>query len=89
MWVAERDETEAREHCDTGISTLALLHEIANGSEDILLVDTELAGLLELVGEDVKEELGVRGGVDVSVRFGVHEAEQARRVDHVSILYVD
>ena len=79
--VAERDNSEAGEHSDARVRALDLLHEAADGVEDILLVDAELARLLEVIGEDVEEELRVGGGVDVSVRDMVHVVEQGGSID--------
>jgi hypothetical protein len=44
-----------------------VFHQLADGSEDVVLVDTVLAGLLQVVGEDVEEDLGIRVGVDMTV----------------------
>ena len=55
--VAEGDDAEAGEHGDAGVRALDLSHEAADGGEDVLLVDANLARLLEVVGEDVEEEL--------------------------------
>ena len=86
--VSERDQSETSEHTDAGVCTGACSHEVSNGVENILFVDTELAGLLQVVGEDVEKELGVRIGVDMSVRVGVKELPERRRVDEVTILKV-
>ena len=87
MRVAECDEPEAGEHRDTGICTLALLHEVADGCENVLFVDTELARLLQVISEDIEEKLGVGRSVDVTVGSLVHELQKLRRVDEVAILY--
>ena len=73
--VAERDYAKAGEHGNACIRALDLTHERAHGSEDVLLVDTELARLLEVVREDVEEELRVGGRVNVPVRDGVHDVQ--------------
>lgn len=79
--VSERDDPETSEHRDTGVGTFALLHEASDRGEDIFLVDTELARLLQVVGEDVEKEFRVGGGVDVSVSGGVHEMQKFGGVD--------
>lgn len=84
--VTEADDTEPGEHRDTRIRALALFHKIADGGEDIFFVDTELARLLEIVGKDVEQQLGVRGRVDVPVGRLVHELEQLVGVDEITIL---
>ena len=55
MGVAEGDDAEACEHGDASICALDLLHESTNGGEDIFLVDTELARLLQVVCKDVEQ----------------------------------
>jgi len=63
-----------------------LSHEISNGGEDVLLVDSHLAGLLEVVGEDVEKELRIGIGVDVSVSVRVEEVAKLFDVGEVSVL---
>ena len=84
--VSESNQTETGEHTDTGVGSSAGLHEVTDSVEDILLVDTELAGSLKVVGEDVEKDLGVRVGVDVSVSVGVKVLSQRGGVDKVTIL---
>ena len=52
--VPEGDDAEAGEHGDAGVRALDLAHEAADGGEDVLFVDAELARLLEVVGESKK-----------------------------------
>lgn len=56
--------------------------------EDILLVDTEFPGLLEIVGENVETELRVGISVDMSMGIGIKELSQSRGVDEVTVLLV-
>ncbi|KAI3488256.1 hypothetical protein L1887_47795 [Cichorium endivia] len=84
--VAEGDDAETSKHGDAGVAALALLHEVANGGEDVLLVDAELARLLQVVGKDVEEHLRVRIGVDVTVGVGIEEATQLVGVDEVAVV---
>lgn len=46
----------------------------------------ELAGLLQVVGEDVEQELRVRVSVVMPVRLGIEELPQLERVDQVAVL---
>ena len=46
----------------------------------------ELAGLLQIVGKDVEQELGIRISVDMSVSFGVEELAKGRCVDDIAVL---
>lgn len=71
--VPEGDESETSDHGRAGVGARALSHEVANSGEDVLLVDADLARLLEVVGEDVEEELRVRVGVDMPVGVRVEE----------------
>lgn len=84
--VSERDDPETSEHGDTCVRALALLHKAADRGEDILLVDTELARLLQVVGKDVQQELRVGGRVDVPMSGGIHGLEQRLSVNKVPIL---
>lgn len=65
--IPEGDDSESCEHGDTSVRALGVFHQLADGSEDVVLVDTVLAGLLQVVGEDVEEDLGIRVGVDMTV----------------------
>ena len=60
--------------------------ELTDGAEDVVLVNTELARLLQIVGEDVEEELRVAVGVDVPVRVVVEVVAEMGRIDEVAIL---
>lgn len=46
----------------------------------------ELAGLLQVVREDVEKEFRVRVGVDMSMCVGVEELSEGRCVDEVAVL---
>jgi hypothetical protein len=61
-----------------------LSHEVSDGGEDVLLVDSDLARLL-----DIEEELGIGVGVDVSVGVGVEEGTKLGGVGEVSVLAGD
>ena len=52
---------------------MGLSHEAAHGDENVLFVDTEFAGFVEMIGKDVEEQFGIGRGVDVSVRDCIHE----------------
>lgn len=71
--VPEGNESETGDHGRAGVGSRDLRHEVPDGGEDVLLVDSELAGLLEVVGKDVEQELRVRVGVDVPVSVRVEE----------------
>lgn len=60
---------------------MALTHELANGSKDVIFVDAKLAGLLQTVGEDVEEELRVGAGINMSVTVVIEEVGEVRGVD--------
>lgn len=84
--IPEGDESETSDHGRAGVGSDALGHEVSNGGEDVLLVDSHLAGLLEVVGEDVEEELRVGIGVDVSMSVRVEEVSKLLDVGEVSVL---
>lgn len=63
------------------------MHALADGAEDVVLVDAELAGLLEGVGEEVQEELRVGRGVDVAVTVVVEVVPQVVGVGQVAVLF--
>lgn len=71
--IPPRNNPKPSQHRHTRIRSFHLLHEPPNSSKYVLFVDPEFSCLLEVVGEDVEEEFGVGGGVDVPVGFGVHE----------------
>jgi len=75
-----------REHSNTSVPSLRTGVHILQGSEDILLVDTELASLLESAGEHVEERLTVRVGVYVAMGLVVEVAAELLGIDQVSVL---
>lgn len=88
MRVTEGHDSESCQHGNTGVSSLSTLVDILQGGENILLVDTELSGLLESGGEDVQENLRVGGGVDVTVGLVVKVATELVGVDQVTVLWI-
>lgn len=65
---------------------MADIIDALDGSEDILLVDTGLASLVQVVGKDVEEQLRVGIGVDVTMGILVQELTEFFGVDQVSVL---
>lgn len=86
MRIAKRNDAKAGEHGDARVGAVTLLHEFGNGSKDVVRVDTEFAGLLQIVGEDVEEEFGIGIGVDVSMSVVVEVVAEVRGVDEVAVL---
>lgn len=84
--VPERNKSKASNHGRASVGARTLSHEVSDGGEDVLLVDSDLARLLKVVGEDVEEQLRVRVGVDVSVGFGIKEGPQLLGVGKVTVL---
>jgi hypothetical protein len=73
-------------HSNTGISSMADVVDTLDGSENILLVDTDLASLLQVVGKDVEQQLRVRVGVDMAMGILIHERTELVSIDQVSVL---
>jgi hypothetical protein len=67
-------------------SSLAALVHARQGVEDILGVDTSLASLVQLIGEDVEHEFTVAVSVDMSVGFPVEKLTQLRCVGQVAVV---
>jgi len=65
---------------------MADIIDALDGSEDILLVDTGLASLVQVVGKDIEEQLRVGIGVDVTMGILVQELTEFFGVDQVSVL---
>ena len=84
--ITECDYPEACQHGDAGVCTFGLCHKSANGLEYILLINPELARLLEIIGEDVEQKLGIGRGVDMTVGVSIHEVEQGICIDKVTVL---
>lgn len=84
--VAEAKDAVAGNHGRAGVRAGRVLHALADGAEDVILVDAELAGLLESVGEKVQEELRVGRGVDVAVTVVVEVVPQVVGVGQVAVL---
>lgn len=55
-------------------------------SKDILLINTDLASLLQVVSKDVEQQLRVRIGVDVAMGILIHESAELVSIDQVSVL---
>jgi hypothetical protein len=86
--ISESNQSETGQHGNTSVSSSAAGHSGLHGGKDVFLVDSELSGLLEVVGKDVEHELRVRVGVDVSVGLGVECLPESGGVDQVSVLRV-
>lgn len=84
--ITEPDQPEAGEHPCTRVGALGRVHEVSDGGEDVFFVDSEFAGLLEVVREHVEEDFRVRVGVDVPVCFGVEVLAEFVGVDKVAVL---
>lgn len=54
-------------HSGTGPATLAALIHAAQAGKEVLVVDTSLLGLTQLIGENIEHELTVTIGVDVTM----------------------
>jgi len=65
---------------------VADIKDTLDGGEDILLVDTELASLLQVVGKDVKEKLRIGISVAVAMSILIQELAQLIGVDKISVL---
>lgn len=65
---------------------MADIKDTLDGSEDILLVDTRLASLVQVVGKDVEKQLRVGISVDVAMGILVQELTKLCGVDQVSVL---
>lgn len=65
---------------------MADIKDTLDGGEDILLVDTELASLLQVVGKDVKEKLRIGISVAVAMSILIQELAQLIGVDKISVL---
>ena len=84
--VPEAEDSESRNHGRASEASDAPLVHAREGSEDIFRVDTRLAGLVELVGENVEHQLAVALGVDVTVGGVVEICPKFFGVDEVSIV---
>lgn len=84
--VPKGDEPEPCDHHGTSVGSDDLGHGVSDGGEDVFFIDSDLARLLEVVGEDVEQELRVRVGVDVSVGVRVEEPTELFSVVEVSVL---
>jgi len=73
-------------HGNTSVTAVADIKDTLDGGEDILLVDTELASLLQVVGKDVKEKLRIGISVAVAMSILIQELAQLIGVDKISVL---
>jgi hypothetical protein len=62
-------------------------HKFSYRSEDIVLVNTEFARLLQVIGQYVEKKLAVAVGVDVSVCIVVEVVSKVGSVDEVAVLF--
>lgn len=84
--VAEAKDAVPGNHGRAGVGARGVLHAFADGAEDVVGVDAELARLLERVGEEVEEELRVGRGVNVAVTVVVEVIPQVVGVGQVAVL---
>jgi hypothetical protein len=74
------------QHRNTCISSLTALVQIRQSGEDILLVDTELSGLLQRTREYVQKDFAIGLRVDVAMGLEIEILSQLVCVDQVAIL---
>ena len=86
MGIAEAEDAEAGDHGHRRIAAPAAPVHPRHGAEDVLLVDAQLPLDLQLVGEDVEQDLGVRLGVEVAQVVDVDVALQVLRVGQVAVV---
>lgn len=84
--VTESNDSESSDHSGARVGARSGLHDFPNGTENVVGVDTEFAGLLEGIREEVEEEFRVRGSVDVSVSVVIHVVMEVRSIGEVSVL---
>ena len=63
-----------------------LFRSLLEGTEDVVGVDTGLAGLVQGVGKDVEHQLAVRVGVHMTMGLLVEIAAQGGSVDEVTVV---
>lgn len=86
IFVTEGQDAETSNHGSDGPTTLAPLVRLLEGTEDVVCVDTGLAGLVQGVGEDVEHQLAVRVGVYMTVSLLVEIVAQSGSVDEVTVV---
>lgn len=86
MWITEANDSKTSKHGGAGPSSRASLVHAGQGEKDILLSDTELSSLVQLIGKDVEHELGVTVGVDMAMGLVVQKRSKLRRIDQVSVM---
>ena len=84
--IAEGDDAVARDHGHGRIGATGPPVHAGHGAEDVLLVDAQLAELLQLVGEDVEQHLGIRVRVDVALVFPEQGLTQGFRVGEIAVV---
>ncbi len=57
-----------------------------DGSKDVLLVNAELASLLQIVCKDIEKQLRVRVSVNVAMGILVQKCAQLIGIDQVAVL---
>lgn len=73
-------------HSGTGPATLAALIHAAQAGKEVLVVDTGLLGLTQLIGENIEHELTVTIGVDVTVGLKIQMLAKISGVDQVTVV---
>lgn len=86
IFVTESQDTEASNHGSDSPATLAPLVRLPEGNEDVVGVDTRLAGLVQGVGKDVEHQLAVRVGVHMTMGLFIEIAAQGGSVDEVTVV---
>ena len=86
MWITETNDSKASKHSSTSPSSRASLVHASQSEKNILLSDTELSSLVQLIGEDVEHELRVTVSVDVAVGIVIEEAGELLGIDQIAVV---
>jgi hypothetical protein len=84
--ITKRNDAKSCQHSDAGISSLALRHQPADSGEDIVLIDPNLARLLQIIGKNVEKQFRIGRRIDVSVGGLVQKVTKDHGVDQIPIL---
>lgn len=84
--VPESKNTKPSNHARDSPCTFTSLVSLGQGAENVVGVDTGLASLVEVAGEDIEHQLAVRIGVDVTVGLLVEIGAQSRSIDQVAVV---
>ncbi len=89
MGISETEETETRNHGNSGIAAPTAAMYPSHRSEQVLRINAQLSPHLKLMGEHIHEDFGIRTRIDMAEIFFEQAFFQGFRIGEIAIVGED